>query len=221
MEREGAEGRLSKLIRSAGRREGLSVPFVSSKSKSASFGPALGASKSYVSDGDARRSFETSASTLVGAVGGIRVTGRGEGTAVTRDSSASRALRAPWITGGELVAASLAVLLSTVWSAGLLLVSKAVRLHPLGSAVSGFGGAVVARAEAVCAGVSVSKATVCGCMGSLATGGFGARFLVSRAGEDDVEDTVSGDTGGLALLAFRAASLGECLRFGGIGVPAF
>lgn len=99
-------------------------------------------------------------------------------------------------------------------------------LHPLGSGAvgfesgSGFGGAVVARVEAVCAGVSVSKATVCGCMGSLATGGLGAGFLVLRLGEDDGGDAASGDTGGLPL-AFKAASLGECLRFGGIGVPDF
>lgn len=104
--------------------------------------------------------------------------------------------------------------------------SKAVRLHPLGSGAavfesgSGFGRAVVARVEAVCTGVSVSKATVCDCMGSLLTGGLGAGFLVSGVGEDDEEDAASGDTGGLAL-AFRAASLGECLRFGGIGVPDF
>ncbi len=77
-----------------------------------------------------------------------------------------------------------------------------------------------AREEAVCAGFSVSKATVCGFMGSLVTGGLGAGFLVSRVGEDDEEGAASGDTGGLPL-AFRAASLGECLRFGGIGVPDF
>lgn len=117
-------------------------------------------------------------------------------------------------------------MLSSVWSAGLLIVSKAVRLHPRGSGAvgfesgAGFGGAVVARVEAVCAGVSVSKATACGSTGSLVTGGLGAGFLVSRAGEDDGEDAASGDTGGLPL-AFRAASLGECLRFGGIGVPDF
>lgn len=180
-------------------------------------------------DGDVRRSFETSASRPAGAgVEEIGVTGKGEATSATRgaDSSASRTLRAPWITEGELVAASLAVgmFLSTVWSAGLIFVSKAVRLHPLGSGAvgfeSGFGGAVVARVEAVFAGVSVSKATVCGFMGSLLTGGLGAGFLVSRVGEDDEEDAASGDTGGLPL-AFRAASLGECLRFGGIGVPDF
>lgn len=79
---------------------------------------------------------------------------------------------------------------------------------------------MVTRVEAVCAGVSVTKATVCGCMGSLVTGGLGACFLVSRAGEEDEEDAASRDTGGLRL-AFRAASLGECLRFGGIGIPDF
>ena len=100
--------------------------------------------------------------------------------------------------------------------------SKAGRLCPLESwalvfvSVSGFEGAVVARVEAVCAVVSVSKATA----GSLATGGLGAGFLVLGAEEEDEEDTASGDTGGLPL-AFRAASLGECLRFGGIGVPDF
>lgn len=44
--REGAEGGLSKLIRSAGGREGLSVPFVSSNSKFALLGPTSGVSKS-------------------------------------------------------------------------------------------------------------------------------------------------------------------------------
>lgn len=227
--REGAEGGLSKLIRSAAW-EGLSVPFDSSNSKSAFLGPASGVSKSYGSEGPVKISFETSVSALGGAgVLEIGVTGRGEGTSATRgaDSSASWTLRALWITEGELVAASLAVgmLLSTVWSVGLLL-SKAVRLRPLesGPAVSesrsGFGGAVVAREEAVFAGVSVSKATVLGCVGTLVTGGLGAGFLVLRAGEDDGEDAASGDTGGLPL-AFRAASLGECRRFGGIGVPDF
>lgn len=51
------------------------------------------------------------------------------------------------------------------------------------------------------------------------TGGAGACFLVSKEGEDG-EDVANGDTGGL-LLAWRAASFGECLRFGGIGVPDF
>lgn len=79
---------------------------------------------------------------------------------------------------------------------------------------------MVARVEAVCAGVSVSKATACGCVESLMIGGLGAGFLVSNVGEDVEEDAASGDTGGLAL-AFRAASLGECLRLGGIGVTDF
>lgn len=65
--------------------------------------------------------------------------------------------------------------------------------------------------EPGCAGVSGS-----GLRGSLATGGLGARFLDSKEGED----AASGDTGGLPL-ACRAASFGECLRFGGIGVPGF
>ncbi len=73
--------------------------------------------------------------------------------------------------------------------------------------------------EAVCAGVSVSKATLCGCMGTCVTGGLGAGFLVSKVGEDE-EVAASGETGGLPL-AFRAASFGECLRFGGMGAPDF
>ena len=64
------------------------------------------------------------------------------------------------------------------------------------------------------AGVSMFKATVSGCVVSLVTGGLGAGFLVFG------EDAARGETGGL-FLAFRAASLGECLRFGGIGVPDF
>lgn len=104
--------------------------------------------------------------------------------------------------------------------------SKAVRPHPLGSGAfvfesgCGFAGAVFAGVEAGCAGVSVSKAAVSGCVGGLVSGGLGAGFLVSRAVGDGDDVTASGDTGGLAL-AFRAASLGECLRFGGIGVPDF
>lgn len=215
--REGAEGGLSKLIRSAGIWKRLSVPFVSSKSKSALLGPASGVSKSYASVGASRPLNE-------GPVRGV--TGKAGGTSATRGalSPASRTLGAPWITEGELVAAALEVgmLALAVWSAGLFFVSKAVRLRLLGywavgfESGSGFGGAVVARVEAVFAGVSVSKATVEG----LETGGLGAGFLMSRAGENTGEDAASGDTGGLPL-AFKAASLGECLRFGGIGVPAF
>lgn len=52
------------------------------------------------------------------------------------------------------------------------------------------------------------------------TGGLGAGLLVSGVVGEDVEDRVRGETGGL-LFAFSAASLGECLRFGGIGVPDF
>lgn len=74
--------------------------------------------------------------------------------------------------------------------------------------------------EPVCTGVSVSKTTGAGLTGSLVTGGLGACFLLSKEGEDAEEDAASGDTGGL-LLACRAASFGECLRFGGIGVPDF
>lgn len=44
--REGAEDGLSKLIRSAGSREGLSVPLVSPNSKSTLLGPKFGVSKS-------------------------------------------------------------------------------------------------------------------------------------------------------------------------------
>lgn len=228
--RQGAEGGLSKLIRSAGDREGLPVPLLSSNSKPAFLNPMSGVIKSYMSGGDVRRSFETGGSTQA-RVGGIGVTGRWEGTANTGgDSSAYLALGALWITEGELFAegalASLVVdmLRSTVWSAGLV-VSKAVRLQPLTSRVGLFASGpvllgAVAMLEAVCAGVSMSKAAVSGCLTSLVTGGLGAGFLVFRFGGGDEEDAASGDTGGL-LLAFRAANLGECLRLGGIGVPDF
>lgn len=133
--REGAEGGLSKLMRSVGGSEGLSVPFFSSNSKSALVGAMSGVSKSYLPVGIVGRSFETGASKLTGAeVKEIAVTGRGEGTFATRGavSSASWTVRALWISEGELVAAFLAVgvLLPAVWSAGLF-VSKAVRLHSL------------------------------------------------------------------------------------------
>lgn len=62
----GRERGLSKLMRSAGGREDLSVPFVSSKSKSAFLSPALEINKSYVSGGDVRKSFEFGASRLEG-----------------------------------------------------------------------------------------------------------------------------------------------------------
>lgn len=133
------------------------------------------------------------------------MTGKGE----RADLSASRTLRAPWIPERELVSASLAVLVWPGWSIGFLRLSG-----------SGFGGAVVARGASVCTGVSVSEATVCGCRGSCLTGGFGAGFLMLTEGEGTGEDAARGDTGGLAL-AFIAASLGEFLRFGGIGVPDF
>lgn len=153
----------------------------------------------------------------------IGVTGKGEETPETREAGfwAPRSSRALWITGGVATALAVGMLLSTVWSTGWSL-----RLHPLESGAvglqcgSGFGGAVVARVEAVCAGVSVFKATVFGCVESLVTGGLGAGFLVFTAGKDDGEDVARGETGGL-LLAFRAASLGECLRLGGIGAPGF
>lgn len=151
--------------------------------------------------------------------------GKGEGTSATRvaGSSASRTLRAPWFTEGELVVASLAegFLSLSDWLPGSLLVSTALRLNSLGYGSGlGFEAAVVAGEEAVFAGVSESKATAGGCMGGLVTGGLGAGFLVWKEGEGDGEDTARGDTGGLTL-AFSAASLGECLRFGGIGVSDF
>lgn len=212
--REGAEGGLSKLIRSAGITEGLSFPLVNSKSKSAILDATPGVSKSYVSESDVVKSMEVSA--------GIQVMGKGEGT------SATRALGAPWFTEGELVVASLAegFLSLSTWLPGSLLVSTALRLNSVGSEAVGYGSglgfeaAVVAREEAVFAGVSVSEATAGGCMGGLVTGGLGAGFLVWKEGEDDGEDTARGDTGGLTL-AFSAASLGECLRLGGIGVSDF
>lgn len=75
--REGAEGGLSKLIRSAGGREGLSVPFVSPSSR-------LGVSKSYVSESSAKKSFNMGVSRLRGAgAEEMGVTGRGEGTSAT------------------------------------------------------------------------------------------------------------------------------------------
>lgn len=65
-----------------------------------------------------------------------------------------------------------------------------------------------------------SGGSVLGCTGGLPTGGRGAGFLVSKDGEEQAEEVARGNTGGL-LLAFRAASLGECLRLGGIGVSGF
>lgn len=73
---------------------------------------------------------------------------------------------------------------------------------------------------AVCTSVSVFRTAVIGCVVILVTGGLGAGLLVSGVVGEDAEDSARGETGGL-LLAFRAASLGECLRFGGIGVPGF
>lgn len=211
--REGAEGGLSRLMRLAGG-EGRSVPFVSSKSTSAFLGGASGVRKSYESVSEVRKSFWNSGSTGADVRG---VMGSGVGTSATRGagSPASRALRAPWTTGSELAEASLAAatLKFPVWS---LAVTK---LRPLGSdrleSGFGFGLVVAAGGGAARVRVWVSKAT----LGILVMGGLGAARLVSGAGEDG-EDVARGDTGGL-LLAFRAASLGECLRLGGIGVPDF
>lgn len=63
----GREGGLSKLIRSSGIREALPVPLVSASSKSAFLGPALGVSKSYVSERGARKSLEDRALLRAGA----------------------------------------------------------------------------------------------------------------------------------------------------------
>lgn len=91
---------------------------------------------------------------------------------------------------------------STAWrmllSVGLS-VSKAVQLYAVESGTagldsgSGFGVAEFAVEEAVCAGVSLFKATVFGCEVGLVTGGPGAGFLVSGVGED----AARGETGGL------------------------
>lgn len=69
--RVGAGGGLSKLIRSSGMAEGVSVPLVSSRSKSPPLSPASGASMSYAPVSDVGR-------WLGGA--GMEVIGRGEGT---------------------------------------------------------------------------------------------------------------------------------------------
>lgn len=216
--REGAEGGLSKLIRSAGIAEGVSVPLVSSSSKSAFLGPMFGVSMSYVSESEVRKSFGGRASRRAGA--GMEVMGKGVGTSATRgaDPTASWTLGAVWRCDEERAAASLAV--------GLL--SPSFRLPGLRSLTSeaagfdwgsGLEGTVFVRGGAFCAGGSVS--TVFGFMGSLFIGGRGAGFFGSKDGEEEAEDVASGDTGGLPLAAFRAASFGECLRFGGIGVSDF
>lgn len=201
--REGAEGGLAKLMRNSVGREVLSVQLVSSKLKSF-LGPVLVPRKSYLSD---VRLFESGASKLAMAGDEKKgVAGRGEGMPATRG----------------VVSLAVGMFVSTVWSADLL-ISKAVWLR-YGAVVfkswSSFGVAVVAIVEAVCAGVPMCKAAVSGCVGSLVTGGLGACFLVVTVGEGTGEDAASGDTGGLPL-AFKAASLGECLRLGGIGVPDF
>lgn len=212
--REGAEGGLSKLIRSAGIAEGVSVPLVSSSSKSAFLGPTFGVSMSYVCESDVRKSFGDRTSRTAGA--GMEVMGKGVGTSANRgaDPKASWTLGAVWWSDEERAAASLAV--------GLLSPSgRLPALCSLASGAAGFDlgsgleGTVFVRGGAFCAGRSVS--TVFGFMGSWFIGGRGAGFLGSKDGEEEAEDVASGDTGGL-LLAFRAASFGECLRFGGIGV---
>lgn len=123
----------------------------------------------------------------------------------------------------ELAAGFVVERLSTFDSAGSF-GSKAVKLRESGASGlksgSGFGGAAFAGEGAVCAGVSAFRMAVFGCVVSLVTGGLGAGLLVSGVVGEDPEDRARGETGGL-LLAFRAASLGECLRFGGIGVPGF
>lgn len=93
--------------------------------------------------------------------------------------------------------------------------------HPVGSGAAAWDSdSGLDGREPACTGVSESETTRAGLTGSLLTGGLGARFLVSKEGEDAEEAAANGDTGGL-LLACRAASFGECLRFGGIGVPDF
>lgn len=184
-----------------------------------------------MSESEVRKSFEVRASRATGAGTELMgVIGKGEGTSATRgaDSSLSGTLRVPRVAEGGLLAALLAVgmLPSSGWLHGLVFTSKAVWLHSLGCGATGYGsgsgfrGAAVAGMEGVCASVSASKATESGLMDSLVTGGLGASLLVSREGENEGEDAASGDTGGLPL-TFKAASLGECLRFGGIGVPDF
>lgn len=86
----GREGGLSKLIRSSGIREALSVPLLSSSSKSAFLGPASGVSKSYVSQRGVRTSLEVRALLRAGAATELMgVIGNGDGTSATRgDSSA-------------------------------------------------------------------------------------------------------------------------------------
>lgn len=81
----GRERGLSKLIRSSGISEALSVPLVSSSSKSAFLGPPSGVSTSYVSERGVRKSLEARASVQAGAGTEIMgVMGNGEGTSATR-----------------------------------------------------------------------------------------------------------------------------------------
>lgn len=220
----GREGGLSRLMRSARGGRGLSVAFVRSNSKSAGAGrrgaSTSGVSKSYVPDGAVRRSLEAGASRLAkDEAGGGASTGEPTSAMRGADSSASRVLRSLCTTEGELPAGgaisplAVAALLSTAWSVDLL-VSRAAALESGSRRVVAVG----ARLEAVWAGVSASEAT--GCVGSLVTGRAGAGFLGSKVGEAVAEDVARGETGGLPL-EFRAASLGECRRFGGIGVTDF
>lgn len=87
--REGAGGGLSKLIRSSGMAEGVSVPLVSSRSKSPPLSPPSGASMSYAPASDVGR-------WLDGA--GMEVIGRGQGTTASRaaGSTASWKLGVAW-----------------------------------------------------------------------------------------------------------------------------
>lgn len=87
--REGAGGGLSKLIRSSGMAEGVSIPLVNSRSKSVPLSLPSGASMSYVPASDVGRWLE-------GA--GMEVIGRGEGTSSSRvvGSTASGTLVAVW-----------------------------------------------------------------------------------------------------------------------------
>lgn len=97
--REGAGGGLSKLIRSSGMAEGVSVPLVSSSSKSPPLSPASRASMSYAPASDISRWFEASGKGRGAAAGaGMEVMGRGEGTSVSRGEgpTASGTLGAAW-----------------------------------------------------------------------------------------------------------------------------
>lgn len=213
--REGAADGLSKLIRSERGREGLPAPFLSSNSKSAFLCTASGAVKSYRCDPGVRRSFGTAEA--------IAVMGKGEGTSANRVMGFLKCGSSTALGISEGVLIGVGFVVGMLLSVGLS-VSKSVKVYAVESgrlgldSGAGFGGAVFAVAAAVCAGVSLLKATALARGVGLLTGGLGAGFLPS--GMRGGEDTARGETGGL-FLAFRAASLGECLRFGGIGVPDF